>query len=272
MTLGILVDDREVEIDFSQNMVQGEMRVPPVPTNTVIKKKSRQTQLVNKRPSYYGLKINETELVSHNKTILEIVTLYGWTTWVVGRDEALCKKGVPHYHIHFKSDKTIEALRKQKQSVMPHWGHSTKMGPPKKDHVDDWYCWAGYAVKEKIIGMSGDMTEEDIQEIKKHAHTQAVIKKSKLDWSNKQDEKKQEKKDLETRLYEQLDKDFPLYYKGDLGKLAVKYCEAYFNEIGEMPCATAYKSKCWKYLYLRKHISMDTYVYYTSDFFSMTNI
>ncbi len=271
MPLEVLVDDREVEIDFSKIEGPGEMRVPPVP-DYVPKKKTRQTQLTNKRPGYYGLKINECELEAHKKTVLEIISLYGWTTWVVGRDEVLGKKGVPHYHIHFKSDKTIEALRKQKQSVMPHWGHSTKMAPPKKDNIDNWYCWAGYAVKEKIIGMSNDMTPEDIQEIKKHAHTQAAFKKSKLDWSNKQDEKKQEKKDLETRLYEQLDKDFLSYYKGDLGKLAVKYCEVYFNEVGEMPCATAYKSKVWKYLYLRKHITMDTYVYYTSDFFSMTNI
>jgi len=271
MPLEVLVDDREVEIDFSKIEGPGEMRVPPVPEH-VPKKKTKQTQLVNKRPGYYGLKINECELEVHKKTVLEIVSLFGWTTWVVGRDEVLGKKGVPHYHIHFKSDKTIEALRKQKQSVMPHWGHSTKMGPPKKDNIDNWYCWAGYAVKEKIIGMSNDMTPEDIEEIKKNAHTQSAFKKSKLEWSNKQDEKKQEKKDLETRLYEQLDKDFPSYYKGDLGKLAVKYCEAYFKEVGEMPCATTYKSKTWKYLYSRKHITMDTYVYYTSDFFSMTNV
>ena len=77
------------------------------------------------KPDYYGLKINECELEKHHTTVLEIIKKFGFTTWVVGRDQQLSKKELPHYHIHFKSPKTIEALRKQKQKEMPNWGMST---------------------------------------------------------------------------------------------------------------------------------------------------
>lgn len=257
------------EIPEYMDALDGSCSLDPKPVS-IPKNTKKQTKLKIK-PDYYGLKINECELSKHNITIMEIVNKFDFDTWVVGRDEVLGKKSIPHYHIHFKSKKNIEALRKQKQVVMPNWGRSTKLGPPSADK-DNWYCWAGYAVKEKLIGMSNDITDLDKMEIDKHAHTQAAFKKSKLDWSNKQDEKKQEKKDLETRIYEQLDQSFSSYHKGDLGKLACLYCELYMKEVGEMPCATAYKSKVWKYLYIRKYITMDTYVYYTSDFFSMTNI
>lgn len=268
MPLELLVDDREVEIDWDNVEWSGEMRVPPIPER-VPKKKGKQSTLENmvvkKQPNYYGLKINECELKVHNKTVLEIIALFGWTTWVVGRDEVLGKKGIPHYHIHFKSTKTIAALRKQKQVVMPHWGHSTKLAPPKKD-VDNWYCWAGYAIKEKEIGMSPDITEEDKVEIRKHAHTQAAFKKSKLDWSNKQDDKKQEKKDLETRLFELLDKEFLELPSVDSQTVAERFGEHYFSDVGEMPPSTTSKSKVWKWLYTRKFVTMRTYMNNTTDF------
>ena len=218
-----------------------------------------QTKLTFK-PEYYGLKINECELTKHNITVLEIVKRFGFETWVVGRDEALGKKGIAHYHIHFKSKKNIAALRKQKQVVLPNWGLTTKLGPPRKDHSKDWFCWAGYATKELLVGMSNDITPDDKIEIAKHAHTQAVIKQSKLNWSDKQDDKKEAKKDLETRLYDILDKAL-------LGKpevytelVALHFCNAYFADVGELPPATTLKSKVWKWCVSRKICSMEEYV------------
>lgn len=245
---------------------QGECRVPPIPDY----KGPIQTNL-NFKPEYYGFKINECDLVKHNVTILEIVKSFGFDQWVVGRDEALGKKGIAHYHIHFKSEKKLDALRKQKQKVMPQWGHSAKLYSPRKN-ADNWYCWAGYALKEMKVGMS-EMTPEELTEIEKHIHTQAVIKQSKLNYSKKEDDKKQEKKDLETRIYDKLDKDYlGKWQTGDIGKIACRFCEIYFEEVGEMPAATTIKGKVWKWLYTRKIITMETYVYYTTDFFSMNTI
>jgi len=245
--------------------------VPSFSENRIVvpKAKVKQTKL-DIRPAYYGLKINEIELEKHNTTCLELIMAFGFQTWVVGRDETLGQKGIPHYHIHFKSDKTLSALQKDKQKIMPNWGRSTKLGPPRK-HGDDWFCWAGYAVKEQCIGMS-DMSEEDKQQIRLHAHTQATVKKSKLKWAEKQEEKKQEKKDLETRMFEALDKVY-------LGKtdvqpkdVAIKYCELYFDDVKKMPCPTTLRSEVWKYLISRKFSSFETYVFYNSNFFSCSNV
>jgi len=231
----------------------------------VIPKATKKQAKLKVKPEYYGLKINECELEKHDTTVLDIIAKFKFTTWVVGRDEALGKKAIPHYHIHFKSSKNIEALRKQKQDVMPNWGRSTKLGPPRAEY-DNWPCWAGYATKEQIIGMSPDITDEDKIEIAKHAHTQATVKRSKLNWSNKQDEKKQEKKDLETRLYEILDAK----YLGKSGVEGLDVCstfgEEYFKEVGEMPSGSHVKSKVFKWLYTRKIISMYDYMNTVTDF------
>lgn len=234
--------------------------VPDFSTNVIVIPNAKKIQPKLKiKPDYYGLKINECELEKHNTTVLEIIKKFGFTTWVVGRDRQLSKKELPHYHIHFKSSKTIDALRKQKQKEMPNWGMSTKLGPPKADMVN-WHCWAGYATKEQVIGMSDDITELDKVEIAKNAHTQAVIKKSKLDWSNKKDEKKQEKKDLETRLYELLDKEYLGKTEVHSFRVAVSFSNAYLAEVGELAPPTTLKSKVWKYLISRKIRSMEEYV------------
>uniref|UniRef100_UPI004048B987 hypothetical protein n=1 Tax=Flavobacterium sp. TaxID=239 RepID=UPI004048B987 len=90
---GFSCEDDEENYIVNDMKGQGEMRVPPVPP-------SKQKKL-DFKPEYYGLKINECDLVKHNITILQIVKLFDFTHWVVGRDEALGKKGIPHYHIHF---------------------------------------------------------------------------------------------------------------------------------------------------------------------------
>lgn len=249
----------DVEIDYANASFSENRVVAPLPT-----KKKKQTTLAIK-PEYYGLKINECELDKHNITVMEIVVKFGFKSWVVGRDDQLGHKNIPHYHIHFKSDKTIDALRKQKQVVLPNWGHSTKLYPPRKNG-SDWYCWAGYAMKESKIGMSNDHTADDNIEIDKHIHTQAAIKKSKLNWSEKQAAKKEEKKDLETRIFDKLDKEY-------LGKSCVEgldlcaaFGEEYFKEVGELPSGHHTKSKVYKWLFTRKVITMRQYMDETTDF------
>lgn len=247
----------EIEPTFENSFSENRIVIPSC--------KITQPQL-DFKPEYYGLKINECELVKHNITVLEIVQLFGFEYWVVGRDDALGQKGIPHYHIHFKSNKKIDALRKQKQKVMSNWGQTTKLYSPRKN-ADDWYCWAGYALKEMKVGISPNHTPEEIVEIEKHIHTQATIKKSKLKWSQKEEAKKEEKKDLETRIYDKLDKEYlakPGLY--EVLVIAETFGTLYFQEVGEMPPATTSKSKVWKWLYTRKIVTMREYMDATTDF------
>lgn len=249
----------DLDLDYA-NVPFSENRVVTPST-----KKKKQTTLVIK-PEYYGLKINECELVKHNITVMEIVVKFGFKSWAIGRDDTLGHKNIPHYHIHFKSAKTIDALRKQKQDVLPNWGRTTKLYPPRKNG-SDWYCWAGYAMKEMKVGMSNDHTPEDKIEIDKHIHTQAAIKRSKLKWVEKQEAKKEEKKDLETRIFDKLDK----LYLGRNGyiealDIASSFGEIYFEEVGEMPVATTSKARVWKWLYTRKIVTMRQYMDATTDF------
>lgn len=222
---------------------------------------------LNFKPEYYGLKINECDLVKHNITILELVKSFGFEHWVVGRDEALGKKGIPHYHIHFKSDKKIDALRKQKQKIMPQWGHSAKLYSPRKN-ADDWYCWAGYAMKEMKVGTS-EMTPDEILEIDKHIHTQAAFKQSKIDYVKKKEEKEDDKKDLKTRLFNNMDRT--LKDVSCLGPVAVAVSEFYMKETEKAASMSVIKSYVWDYVLFRKIVSHEFYIRCgnSTDFFSM---
>lgn len=247
----------DIDIDFSNASFSENRVVAPLPNNS-------QTKL-DFKPEYYGLKINECELVKHNITVMEIIQQFAFEYWVVGRDDALGHKGIPHYHIHFKSDKKIDALRKQKQKVMPNWGQTTKLYAPRKN-ASDWYCWAGYALKEMKVGLSSNHTPEDIIEIDKHIHTQATIKKSKLNWSEKEVAKKEEKKDLETRLFDKLDKEYLGKSYAEGLDICATFGEEYFKEVGELPSGHHTKSKVYKWLFTRKVITMRQYMDETTDF------
>lgn len=189
--------DEEVEINWTETpFSENRITVPdcsPTAINKIIKKQ-KQT-LLKERPEYFGLKINENDLKIHNTTIYEIVQKFKFETYVIGRDERLSKKEQPHFHIHFKSSKTLASLQKKKQEVMPRWGKTCKVYPPRKNN-DNWFCWAGYAIKEQEIFVGDVIPEPDRVEIRQYAKAMSMIKENKLNWSKKQDDKKQEKKGL----------------------------------------------------------------------------
>lgn len=196
---------------------------------------------------YYGLKVNQDVLDLKKKTIQDVIELLGLKdSYVIGRDEALSANGRAHYHIHFKDDRTLDALQKYKQRVMPEWGRSTKLYPPK-DRVDNIICWYGYAIKEKVVYISPEI---DKHQLELEQHTQAEFKKSQLNFGKQKQEKKEQKKDLETSIFSQLD-DLPIQYEyGIVGHHVTRI----FREITDNPPIRSQVERiAWKYLTARKH-------------------
>lgn len=60
---------------------------------------------------YYGIKVNQEVLDMKNKTINDVVQLLGIKDgFVIGKDEELSATGKPHYHVHFRDERTLDAL------------------------------------------------------------------------------------------------------------------------------------------------------------------
>jgi len=203
---------------------------------------------------YYGLKINEDTLTAKNATILEVVTLLGLKEYVIGKDEALSASGKPHYHIHFRDDRTLDALQKYKQRVMPEWGRTTKLYPPK-DRVDNIMCWYGYACKETLIHATETI---DPIALAQEAHTQHAYKQSQLNYGKQQEEKKQAKKDLETTIFSQLD-DMPLPRK-DFISIAEWVSKFFMDEVKCPPIKSQIEKYTWTYLLTREYASHRDYI------------
>lgn len=218
--------------------------------NTIVRKKVQTTltDITDRKAiayRYYGLKINEETLTVKNQTIMEVISLLGLKEYVVGRDSALSATGKPHYHIHFRDDRTLDALQKHKQRVMPEWGRTTKLYPPK-DRVDNIMCWYGYAVKEQQIHVTDGI---DTVLLAQEAHTQSAYKKSQLNWGKQKEEKKQEKQDLETSIFSQID-DLPLVDKNFL-EVAIWVDTFYFTAVKCSPITSQTEKLTWNYLLSR---------------------
>ena len=218
--------------------------------NTIVRK-SKQTTIteISDRKAiayrYYGLKINEDTLTAKNQTILEVTNLLGLKEYVIGRDEALSANQKPHYHIHFRDDRTLDALQKYKQRVMPEWGRTTKLYPPK-DRVDNIMCWYGYACKEKLIHATDTI---DKVLLAQEAHTQHAFKQSQLNYGKQKEEKKSEKKDLETTIFSQID-DLQLQQHPfiTVAEWVDKY---YFTETKKCATRSQLENYTWTYLMSR---------------------
>lgn len=151
----------------------------------------------------YGLKINEDTLQIKQKSIDEIPTLLGIIgSYVIGYDSYLSKTQQPHYHIHWSDTRTLAAMQKAKQRIMPDWGRTTKLYQAKIKEGADPYAWYGYACKEKIVITSYDL---DLNQIKMHAHTQAEFKKSQINYVEHKEKKVKAKLTFEEELFQHLD-------------------------------------------------------------------
>lgn len=205
---------------------------------------------------YYGLKVNDEVLKIKNKTIQEVAELMDLKdNYVIGRDDTLSSDGKVHYHIHFKDERTLDALQKFKQRNMPDWGRATKLYPPKSK-VDNIMCWYGYAVKENIVYVSPDVIMEQLL---LEQHTQAEFKRSQLNWGRQQEAKKQEKKDLETVIFSQID-NLPIQYH--FFEVAVYVSKFYYTEIKSVPIRSQVEKLVWKYLIDRGHKNWEDYILY----------
>ena len=181
-----------------------------------------------KQQSYFGLKVNMDTLKEKEWTITEVADALGISKLehVIGYDHQLAEQQKPHYHIHWTDTRSLDALQKAKQKAMPQWGRTTKLYAAKDLH-GDVYCWYGYAVKEQEIFKS-----ETIQQVllDQHAHTQAVIKRSRLNYAKDQASKKDEKRTLEEQIFDavKIIPTEPSFYR-----IAIEICKQYLILTGE---------------------------------------
>lgn len=149
-----------------------------------------------------GLKVNVATLQEKKVSIEEVAKLL-WITekYVIGLDEHVSIKSVPHYHIHFEYEGNYDAIQKLKCRKLKDYGKSTKLYQAKDKKDSDPYAWYGYAVKEKLIAKSEDIDESMLAI---NAHTQLEFKKSKVSYGEKIEVKKTEKVNFEESLFDQI--------------------------------------------------------------------
>jgi len=154
-----------------------------------------------KQQAYFGLKVNLSMLQEKDWTIQQVVEALKITQCehVIGYDHQLAQEQHPHYHIHWTDTRSLDALQKAKQKAMPKWGRTTKLYAAKDIPEGDVYCWYGYAVKEQQIYKSDSIDQVLLDQ---HAHTQAAVKRSRLNWEADQAIKKEKEKSLEEEIFE----------------------------------------------------------------------
>lgn len=207
-----------------------------------------------------GFKVNVSTLEAKNVTIEEVRNLLEITEhYVIGLDTMYSINEVPHYHIHFYSDRSFLAMQQVKKRKLKGYGTSTKIYNPKKDvKVSDPYCWYGYAVKEQFISKSLDVDEIQMNI---NAHTQLEFKKSKLKYGKKMEDKKEVKKTYEQKLFELTDK---FYLKGSQFIDTAKHISRIsMEELESFLTISRVEYYTWKYLLTRKHI---THLQYLESF------
>lgn len=149
-----------------------------------------------------GLKVNVATLQEKKVSIEEVAKLLLITEkYVIGLDEFVSLKSVPHYHIHFEYEGNYDAIQKLKCRKLKEYGKSTKLYQAKDKKDSDPYAWYGYAVKEKLIAKSEDIDESMLAI---NAHTQLEFKKSKVSYGEKIEVKKTEKVNFEESLFDQI--------------------------------------------------------------------
>lgn len=149
-----------------------------------------------------GLKVNVATLHEKKVSIEEVAKLL-WITekYVIGLDEHVSIKSVPHYHIHFEYEGNYDAIQKLKCRKLRDFGKSTKLYQAKDKKESNPYAWYGYAVKEKLIAKSEDIDESMLAI---NAHTQLEFKKSKINYGEKIEVKKTEKVTFEESLFDEI--------------------------------------------------------------------
>lgn len=235
-------------------------------TKIVIEKemtaKDKQKLRLQTHWKYYGIKINKTTLDLKNATPQTVIDLLGLqdSEYVIGFDEQLCKEKIPHYHIHFRDERTLDALQAHKKRHMPNWGLTTKLYPPQK-REENFECWCGYAVKENFVAHN---KLKDILLVEKEAHTQKAYKQSQLNYGALQEEKREAKKDIQAFIYKELD-DMELVLSYEFFPVAVQITTLYRDNVKVTPIRSQIEKLTWDYLLDRKHKTITNYVYWLYD-------
>jgi len=210
------------------------------------------------KPILVGLKVNKETLDSKGKSIQDVANLMRLTEkFVIGYDETMSLKSRPHYHIHWLHEGTFGALQKFKQRNLKDWGTSTKLYQAKDKKESDPYCWYGYAVKENEIYVSSDI---DKIALDINAHTQHAFKRSKLDYGNKIEIKKDKKQTTEEKLFVDLDVYLNENGRTSSREIMARMAKTSLEAYDQMLSIQRLEYLMYKYLLKRKKIQYSLYV------------
>jgi len=217
-----------------------------------------------KQQSYFGLKVNVSILQEKQWTIDNVVEALKIKDCehTIGYDNMLSEEQHPHYHIHWTDTRSLDALQKAKQKAMPQWGRTTKLYAAKDIPSGDVYCWYGYAVKEKQVYKSDSIDQALLDQ---HAHTQATIKRSRLNWVADQANKKVKEKTLEEEVFEgvKIDPQNPNQFRC----IGVQIMERYLSITDKYPRKSTVENMTLKFLQKFKiWNSEDGFNYYFTNY------
>lgn len=206
--------------------------------------------------AYFGLKINKDVLTEKACTIEQVVDCLGIDKceYVIGYDHKLAEKQTPHFHIHWTDTRSLAALQKAKQKAMPQWGHATKLYAAKDKKHGDVYCWFGYAVKETTVARSDGIDQALLQQ---HAHTQATIKQSRLNYAEQQIKTDKEKSTLEDKIFEAVNL---LPTTNDYHRVALEICRQYYLLTDKPPRKASLDALTIKFLLKYKVWNIETLI------------
>lgn len=212
-----------------------------------------------KQKAKFGFKVNVSTLEQKGQTIEHCVQQLGLTNkdYVIGLDTHLAKRQQqPHYHIHWEDTRSYSAIQQHKKRTLPQWGCSTKAYAAKPLEFSELYAWLGYAVKERLVYASAGW---DMEQLMQHAHTQKVIKESKLKWRMAQDHKEEERKSLEDDLFERLDKSVSM--ATDFVGVAVEVSRNYYLIVGKTCIKSRIQQYTYDYMFKRGFITHEDYIF-----------
>lgn len=187
---------------------------------------------LSKREDLVGLKINVETLAEMKLSINDIKNMFNKyidsDSYVIGHDTTFCTK--PHYHIHFKTQSkydTITDFKSKHFKKQP----TTKLYCAKNytDSNDD--VWFAYPLKENIIEIGKTLDWKHLEPL---AKVQREIKKSKYNYNERENHKRDQKRTERDILFEWITENW--------FKLARKYkCVAdYDTELVQTPYKVAY--------------------------------
>lgn len=144
-----------------------------------------------KREDLVGFKINVDTLVKSNLMITDIKNMFHRyiedDEYVIGLDDIFCKE--PHYHLHFRTKCKFATIQDYKSKHFKNQP-TTKLYCAKHYTESQDEVWFAYPIKEKTISIGAKLNITILEPL---AKAQREIKKSKHNYHERENYKKEEK-------------------------------------------------------------------------------